>query len=64
VNSFVSYYDPCSFGYSSLDLQNGGSTFLTFQRVSEIPEPGSLALLLPAVGMLAAFRRRKHAPAA
>jgi hypothetical protein len=61
VNSFFSYYDPCSFGYSSLDLQNGGSTFLTFQRVSEIPEPGSLALLLPAVGMLAAFRRRKQA---
>jgi hypothetical protein len=55
----------CSYGFSSLDLQNGGSTFLKFTRLGlEVPEPGSLALLLPAVGMLAAFRRRKHAPAA
>jgi len=64
LNRFFSYYDPCSFGYSALDLQSGGSTFLTFQRVIEVPEPGSLALLLPAVGMLAAFRRRKPARAA
>jgi len=53
---------PC-FGKSDL-INEDGSSFLTFQRVLEVPEPGSLALLLPAIGMLAAFRRRKPAPAA
>lgn len=37
-------------------------SFLTF-TVLNVPEPGSLALMLPALGMLAVFRRRKSAAA-
>lgn len=52
--------DPCD----PSDRDN--SPFLTFARLgaTTVPEPGSLALLLPAVGMLAAFRRRKPGRAA
>lgn len=38
----------------------GGNTFMTFRAV---PEPGSLALMLPALGLLALVRRRKSAVA-
>jgi hypothetical protein len=61
---------PCRFfvhctKFGKSDLQNSsGGSFLTFERILAVPEPGSLALLLPAIGMLAAFRRRKPAPAA
>jgi len=63
--NFYSYSFKCKqFGVSDLENESGGS-FLTFRQVGlEVPEPGSLALLLPAVGMLAAFRRRRSASAA
>jgi len=63
--NFYSYSFGCKqFGVSDLENQSG-SSFLTFRQIGlEVPEPGSLALLLPAVGMLVAFRRRKPAPAA
>lgn len=64
--NYYSYSYPCKqFGVSDLIQDPNRGPFLTFRQVGlEVPEPGSLALLLPAVGMLAAFRRRKHAPAA
>jgi len=55
----------CSAGFSDLIQDPERGSFLTFRQVGlEVPEPGSLALLLPAVGMLAAFRRRRSASAA
>lgn len=43
-------------GFSDVQTAGGGDTFLTFRAV---PEPGSLALMLPALGLLALVRRRK-----
>ena len=47
-------------GFSAIQTEGGGNTFMTFRAV---PEPGSLALMLPALGLLALVRRRKSAVA-
>jgi hypothetical protein len=63
--TYFSYYDHCSKGLSELIRDPNRGPFLRFTQLGlEVPEPGSLALLLPAVGMLAVLRRRRHATAA
>jgi hypothetical protein len=48
-------------GFSQTDGTGGaGKPLISFARLS-VPEPGSVALMLPALGLLAAFRRRKAA---
>lgn len=48
-------------GFSQTDGAGGtGKPLISFEPLT-VPEPGSIALMLPALGLLAAYRRRKPA---
>jgi hypothetical protein len=54
------FFGAAGFSDVQAGSSGGGNTFMTFRAV---PEPGSLALMLPALGLLALVRRRKSAVA-